>query len=296
MLFFKIKYPDSFANVIIITILAGSLSIAIHELGHYFAGKLVNFNLVSMSMIFVYYSYHKKVTLNHSLLLALFSYTDMIPSDEKLDYKNLLIFTLGGPVFSIISAIFSLMFSHIDFFAYYYILSLVIGVGTCLPFIEDSDGQKALELIKYKENSTFYKEFIDNYFYTINTEPFTLCHFKHHGERNYFRAIVLLKGVAERKISYNKAPIPVEYNNNFERNIISLLRVAIADDYDREYLTHIQDINFLYDESIIEMKNFILNPNQDTLDKARNSLNLIEDSTLINTMQLAIENLQDGVI
>lgn len=293
IVYLKINHPESIVLVIAISLLAGALSIAIHEMGHYFAGKLVDFSLVSMSTIFLYYSNHGKVTLNHSLLLALYSHTDMIPSSEKVNYRKLLIFTIGGPILSLVSAFISLLLSHIDFFNYYFILSIVIGVMTCLPFIEDSDGQKAVELIKYKENAKFYKSFIDNYYYTIDTEPGTLNHFVHHGERNYTKAVVLLKGVAERKISYIKVPIPTKFDNNIERNIISLLRLAILEDSSDEYLRHIQEINFLYDKTMIEMKDYILNQNKDSLQKAYNSLNLIEDKTLMKTLHLAIENLKD---
>lgn len=241
-------------TTIFTVIWTGGMAIAIHELGHVVMGKVVGYKLLNVSLFFVFYV-QGKLIMDHPID-AISGFTDMSPTNSQINYKDVLMYTMGGPFFSILFSLLGFgMYASTDILliGYFSFMSLVISLVTLFTY----DGREIMDLIKNKNKSDQCKKMLDKYYYTVDIYPYTLHHFIKKGKINYYRDIILLKAVLNNQIKYKDIEFAVEYENIPMRNIISLLQAAISGRVTEKVLNHIQEIDITYGTSLYTMKEII---------------------------------------
>ncbi|SHH02817.1 hypothetical protein SAMN02745245_00386 [Anaerosphaera aminiphila DSM 21120] len=181
------------------------LVVIIHELGHFFIGKVLGLQMQFLSLVIIFFV-KRKVYLNHPISLAT-GFSLMFSNNLDISIKKLVLYCLGGPGANLLTTIVTYFFLKGWYLSkYFLIMNIIIFLATIVPFINGTDGKNVYNLITEKKKSEFYKSFINNSIY-YNECP------------NMLSKEVLLKNFKELP-EFNQSIIDIEQyfleNNNLE--------------------------------------------------------------------------------
>ncbi|MBQ8891512.1 MAG: hypothetical protein IJ068_01445 [Bacilli bacterium] len=208
----KIKLDNSFYLFLILIILTGMFKefsfvivlLIFHELGHAITGKLLKWNLVSIT----FYPYGG-VTLFEKL--------------ENSSIKEELIILLMGPIIQIITYLILIYFFKYSYIKNYHMSILIFNMLPILPL----DGGKLLNLIlnkKFNYLNSFYISFIISFITIFLLILF--CIFYYHNLNLFLMSIFLIFKIINslKNIKYNYNKFLLErylYNFNFRKYKVS---------------------------------------------------------------------------
>ncbi|WP_142382142.1 site-2 protease family protein, partial [Staphylococcus lutrae] len=287
-----ISYISKNDTLILISnlILIGLLVIIIHELGHFFIGKIQGMSLYMISLVSVIFI-KNNFYFSYPVFLAVGA-TNMYKDNwkEGLKVEKLIWYALGGPTFNVLTIVivclFKLIFEnfYLDMFL---ILNIVILVVTLFPFIKGNDGYTFLELLIKKENSNFYKSYLSHSIYTSET----LNLYDH--QALFFEItdtfkwnVVYLNGVVNGKVMQKS--MKQTYNNKYEQNIIDLYLVGLGIKSEQEI--NFDSISPIYGKCLYYLNIYLQYKEKKYLNLASDHTHEILDEYQINIAENIIKN------
>lgn len=311
------NYQDSTLFIICMLIICGILAIIIHELGHFIFGKIVGFKLSILSLV-IFLVYGGKVYINHPLLMS-FGFTGMYARNvNHIKSGQCILFNSGGAIFNaILIVIFSLIRARLsgnhsiteEFLNYSIIINFIIIIITLLPFLKDNDGFHIIDLIKNKENSVFFKGFVDNsYYMNDKISPNSVYeHFTCKSEDNFKKNLIKIEKELHETGIFNSHNLKIinEDFNEYEYNILKFYKIVFL------YIEHtklsfedikfLEKINLAYGKTFCLIKECVVNENlsisekKQILDKVKVEMKYIGDFHQMNIIRGIVTNLNEVI-
>ncbi|PNZ30502.1 hypothetical protein CD122_00470 [Staphylococcus rostri] len=237
-------------------IIAGVISIVVHELGHYFWGVLFKFKLFMLSLVSVLIL-KGHIYVNHPVFLGL-GMTNMYVEDWEKPVKvnQLVAYCSGGFMFNFLCA--GILFCITNFttnttFLYDVILmNMIVGMMTMLPFIKGNDGHHIYQLVTKGSDSQYYNDFRANSMYhsdKINIKDYEEQVF-HNTTAFQWNVIYLYEKLNNHALKYS---LKANYDNNYEDKIIAFYVFGLEGNSDFE----LEDIMLIYGKCLFYVRKYI---------------------------------------
>ncbi|MDS3918865.1 M50 family metallopeptidase [Staphylococcus hominis] len=296
VILFITAYITKFDTLILISnlLLISILVIVIHELGHFFMGKLNGMSLHMISL-FIFLFVNNKIYFSYPIFLA-FGITKMYQEywTKKIRINNLIWYVLGGPIFNFIAIVIISLFKI--FFESFYldvfqIMNFIILIVTSLPIIEGNDGHTVLKLIKEQKKSNFYRSYLKNSMYLsdkVNIYNYKELFFKLADTFSW--NIIYLHGLINDEV-INQS-MKKEYHNKYEENIINLYLTCLGFKSNQEF--NLESITPIYGNCLYYLKNYLQYSELKYLDLANKNLYLLLDNYQIEIIKVIIKRYKEG--